>query len=96
MIIGWVFFRADNVGMAVHWLATMFYPVKVVGQSLPGQTGLIVLLPIAAVVAHFCRNTWEIEHKWSMPVGVAMTILFLAALLTITAGQQSPFLYFQF
>jgi hypothetical protein len=56
----------------------MFYPVKVVGQSPAGSDRIDRPLAYCRrVVAHFCRNTWEIEHKWSMPVWVsAMPILF--------------------
>ena len=96
VVIGWTIFRADNLQMAAQWLSAMFSPARGLGGNLPGQLGLLLLLPIAGVLAHVCRNTFELKHGWSAPAGLGLTFLFVAALATITAGQQSPFLYFQF
>jgi len=96
IVVGWVVFRAENLDMAGRWLAAMFVPTDAFIARMPGQLGLTLLLLIAGLIAHMGRNTFEMKHRWSTPTGAAMTLLFLAALFSVTAGQPSPFLYFQF
>jgi len=92
--IGWVFFRSDSFSVAAGMLARMF--AFSTGDLFPGLIGLLVALAIAAGIAHFAPNTFELNHQWNSWTVAGLGLGYAAALLTIASGQQSPFLYFQF
>ena len=93
-MIGWVFFRSDNFSLAAVMLARMFSISA--GALFPGLVGLLVALAIAASIAHFAPNTFEMNHEWSSWTVAGLSLGYTAALLAIASGQESPFLYFQF
>jgi alginate O-acetyltransferase complex protein AlgI len=92
--IGWVFFRSDRLSVAAGMLARMF--TFSAGALFPGLIGLLVALAIAAAIAHFAPNTFELHHQWNSWTVAGLCLGYTAALLAIASGQQSPFLYFQF
>ncbi len=93
-MIGWVFFRSDNFSSAAAMLARMFSFSS--GVLFPGLVGLLVVLLIAAAIAHFAPNTFELNHEWNIWAVAGLALGYTVALLAIASGQQSPFLYFQF
>ena len=97
VLIGWVFFRADDMTMATQILKKMFgFVAGPVARTIPAESGLIACLLIAALVAHFARNTFELKHDWHPAAAAGIVTLFLVSMLVITSGHPSPFLYFQF
>jgi alginate O-acetyltransferase complex protein AlgI len=97
VLIGWVFFRADDMTMATQILKKMFGFVSgPIARTIPAESGLIACLLIAALVAHFARNTFELKHDWHPAAAFGIVTLFLVSMLVITSGHPSPFLYFQF
>jgi alginate O-acetyltransferase complex protein AlgI len=92
--VGWVFFRSQTFGMAASLLHSMFRCHA--GVSLPWQPGLLIMLAIAAIIAHSTPNTFDVRHEWNPWLSLAMAGLFAACVLAIYSGQESPFLYFQF
>jgi alginate O-acetyltransferase complex protein AlgI len=94
VVVGWVFFRSDNFSLAAAMLARLFSFSA--GSLFPGLIGLLVALLIAAAIAHFAPNTFEMKHEWNSWTVAGLTLGYTAALLAIASGQQSPFLYFQF
>jgi alginate O-acetyltransferase complex protein AlgI len=94
VIIGWVFFRSNNFSMALTLLHKMFWIQS--GISIPGMLGLTLALILAASIAHFSPNTFEIQHEWSPVQVTAMMFAFVLCIMIVTVGQRSPFLYFQF
>jgi alginate O-acetyltransferase complex protein AlgI len=92
--LGWVLFRSDSIGMAVQWLRKMFSWNP--GLSLSGSGALLFCLAVAAAVAHGAPNTFEIKHEWKPLAQLGWAVMLLACVFFIAAGQQSPFLYFQF
>ena len=97
VLIGWVFFRADDMTMATQILKTMFGVVSgPVARTIPAESGLIAGLLIAALVAHAARNTFELKHDWHPAAAAGIVTLFVVSMLVITSGHPSPFLYFQF
>lgn len=94
VVIGWLFFRSDNFSVAAAMLTRMF---SFSGDELfPGLVGLLVALLIAAAIAHFAPNTFELRHEWKSWTVAGLSAGYAAALVAIASGQQSPFLYFQF
>ncbi len=94
VIIGWVFFRSNNFSMALTLLHKMFWIQS--GIFIPGMLGLTLALILAASIAHFSPNTFEIRHEWSPVQVTAMMFAFVLCIMVVTVGQRSPFLYFQF
>ncbi|MEO5799546.1 MAG: MBOAT family O-acyltransferase [Gemmatimonadales bacterium] len=93
-MIGWVFFRADNLTMAVGVLGRMFSGFA--GSGVP-QAGLALgALGVAGVWGMFGPNIYDLDYspKWWKAAAVATA--FGAALALIAGDRTSPFLYFQF
>jgi alginate O-acetyltransferase complex protein AlgI len=94
VVIGWVFFRSESFSAAAAMLARMFsFSASV---FFPGLAGLLIALTLAAAIAHFTPNTFELKHDWNAWTVAGISLGYTAALLAIASGQQSPFLYFQF
>jgi alginate O-acetyltransferase complex protein AlgI len=93
VVIGWVLFRAADFTMASGLLGKMFWPSP---GELPLLSLLLPTLLLAAGVAHFGPNTFEMPHKWSPRMRFAMAAMFALCLAVIYGGQQAPFLYYQF
>jgi len=94
VVVAWVFFRSENFSVAAAVLTRMFTVSS--GELFPGLIGLLLVLIVAAAIAHLGANTFEMKHEWK-PLGVAaLSLGYTAALLAIASGLQSPFLYFQF
>src|SRR5204863_4082743 len=84
VLIGWVFFRADDLPMATQILKKMFGFVSgPVARTIPAQPGLIACLVIAALVAHFAKNTFELKHEWHPATAAGIAALFLVSMLVI-------------
>ncbi len=94
VLVGWVFFRADNLAMAGDLLGAMFGGVA--GPLFAGAALFVPVLAIAAAAAHLGKNTWELRHQWRPAAAVGLTALFAVCLGVIYAGFRLPFLYFQF
>ncbi len=94
VVVGWVFFRSADLTMAGHLLATMtgFHA----GATPERMSALLLLVGLAAIVAHVGSNTFEIRHEWRKPAVVGWAVLWIVALSEIATGTPSPFLYFQF
>jgi alginate O-acetyltransferase complex protein AlgI len=94
VVVGLIFFRCETFGKAATILGKMF--TWQMGAAPSGLLGLAVLLPIAAWWAHVGPNPFEMKHDWRGWQLSGVATLFLLAMVSITAGDESPFLYFQF
>jgi len=94
VVIGWVLFRSESFPMASRLLQMMF--TWNAGLHLAALPGLIALLALAAALAHWGPNTFEMKHQWGPAPALGLGILLVACMAFIYRGQQSPFLYFQF
>ena len=63
---------------------------------MPDLLGLLLIIIIAAVVAHGAPNTWRLRHAWGPVTNIGVAIFMLMVLTSLYAGASSPFLYFQF
>jgi alginate O-acetyltransferase complex protein AlgI len=94
VLIGWVFFRATDFGMARSLLATMFSPVA--GAGVPAVGLVLLLLTVAAWWSMAGPNPLEMNHERGWRWRVALAASFGGSLALIAGGRESPFLYFQF
>ena len=95
VVLGWVFFRADSMHAAASIFASMagLHGLGLSMATTPSGMGLACLL-VAAGIAFFSRNTWEMRLRPSLPSGVALACTLTLAILYLE--KESPFLYFQF
>jgi len=94
VVIGWTFFRADNFPMALGILQKMFLWTP--GAPFAGSFSLLAFLSLAAGLAHFGPNVFELSHQWKPLAALSLAALFIVCLFLIYGRQDSPFLYFQF
>ena len=99
--IGWVFFRAADLGDALRYLETMFgfRSMEPTGTLLSGliyQPYLLSTMVVAAVVVWGCPQTWD----WTRRLTPTKTGLTAAALVTslalLSTQAYTPFIYFIF
>jgi alginate O-acetyltransferase complex protein AlgI len=94
-LIGLVLFRSDSFTM-IHTILVAMFSWHPTASPMEGGFALIVVLAMAAWIAHLTRNTFEINHEWRPWAIVGLAGGYLACLLVIAGGRPSPFLYFQF
>lgn len=106
VVIGWVFFRADNLSAATDYLQVMFGSGNA-GIDFVYDTKFVYLLIAAAFFSFYGGikpiENWQINYLekpkegWRL-VGVAfvMAILFLASSGELAATGFNPFIYFRF
>jgi alginate O-acetyltransferase complex protein AlgI len=93
-VIGWVFFRSQDLTMALGLLRKMFIPTP--GASVPQALLATGALAIAAYWAMRGPNIHDMPHEWR-PIWVSALAAGFGASLAIIAGDRTaPFLYFQF
>jgi alginate O-acetyltransferase complex protein AlgI len=94
VIIGWVFFRAEDVTKAWYLLSAMFSWTP--GPLMSCAASLAAILAGAGAISHGAPNTFELNHDWRPAAVFGLTALFVLCLFVVIGGQNSPFLYFQF
>jgi alginate O-acetyltransferase complex protein AlgI len=93
-VLGLVFFRSESVGMAVSLFGVMFSWRS--GAPMVGAELLLAMLILSGAIAHFGRNTFELEHRWAPAQVAAFAALFGLCLIALYGSAATPFLYFQF
>lgn len=94
VLVGWVFFRSTDFGMAAHLLRLMFVPAT--GWAGPSPILAAIPIGIAATWAFAGPNPFELPHARSSRWNLVLSLAFGAALAIIAGTRSSPFLYFQF
>ena len=94
VVVGWVFFRSPTFTMAATLLREMF--VWHAGTGVVGEPLLLAMLVLAASIAHFSPNTFEMRHEWRPLATTGLLVLFALSLFAICGNRSTPFLYFQF
>jgi alginate O-acetyltransferase complex protein AlgI len=93
-ILGMAIFRSADLGMAGTLLGRMFTWQP--GPAFIGVDTLIVMLGVAAVIAHWAPNTWELRHRWAPSWAVGFAAAFAASLFVLFGSRPVPYIYFQF
>jgi hypothetical protein len=94
VLFGLVLFRAPNWATAKAIFARLFLPHT--GTALVGGGALGIMLIVAAGIAHWGPNTFEISHQWRPMATAALSLLFVLSMFLMYGAKISPFLYFQF
>jgi alginate O-acetyltransferase complex protein AlgI len=96
IVIGWVFFRATDMTMAMDLLHKMFVPQP---GEMPAEAAKFAMLTlIAGILARWAPNAFE-YHERFRPVAARMAAVACVmglAIALIAGSRASPFLYFQF
>jgi len=93
-VLGLVIFRSTGFDMVLTLLGTLFAFRG--GAEIAGANVLIVVLVVAAALAHAGPNTFEIRHQWSPSWAAGFAVLFGICLFTLYGSRPAPYLYFQF
>jgi alginate O-acetyltransferase complex protein AlgI len=94
VLIGWVLFRSSDFTMATALLSRMF--VLHSGPAMIGRPLLFGMIASATAIAQGASNTFEMDHRWSLPASVGLVLLLGASMFIIYGTRSAPFLYFQF
>jgi hypothetical protein len=101
-VFAWIFFRADNIGHAISYIAEI---LSLSLFSIPKFAGMGRALTIIILVATFVLLEWKgregqyaIAHlgiKWAPPLRYAMYYAIIIAIFWF-GGKEQQFIYFQF
>lgn len=98
VLAAWVFFRASSVGMAWQILGKMFGAAG--GGAWWPYAPLVFALPVLVVAHAVGRACEQRKTAFSLSPGAVYTpaiyVAALLALLLLSPGDSSPFIYFQF
>jgi alginate O-acetyltransferase complex protein AlgI len=101
VLVGWVFFRAPDLGAAGRYLGAM------AGLGDPGPAAALLggvlyrphdllVVAVAAVVAFAAPQTWDWTRRLPWWKGLACVLLLWLALVVLETEGYSPFIYFIF
>ena len=104
IILGWVMFRAENVEKAFTFYKAMFSaksfsfsePLEwqITGASITALViGYILIFAMPVIEA---KTKINIKETRAIPMQVGAVVLFIIAVIKLSAESYSPFLYFQF
>lgn len=101
VVIGWVFFRADDIDYALHYLKDMFVPNSAeITYSVAQQfTSMFVICLFIAIIFSVARFEFLQRIKLWMNsnfVRVRYLLLWIISVLYLTGIQYNPFIYFKF
>jgi len=94
VVVGWTLFRAASLSDALTLLHRMLLPHG--GILVENALSLAVMLVLAAALAHWGPNTFEMTHQWEPLPAFGFAIAVVLCLVMMYGGRISPFLYFQF
>lgn len=107
VMIGWVFFKADNIGAAFGYIKSMFGLVKVKQNGFTWQwyltkyhifiliTGLIAMLPQAKQAFYILKEKIN-EKTFTIVCNIGTIFLLILSIMYVMTSTYNPFIYFQF
>ena len=110
VMVGWVFFRAENLPAAITFLRAMFgmggvemSPLRLTWFLTPEVrlallAGILGSMPIVPVVRELLDQAGASWRAWAAQgaATAALFAVFLASLLQVAARSYNPFIYFRF
>ena len=105
VIIGWVVFRAENLGAFGNYITSMFGGTALTDDMFLGYfadkaviflLAVVFSLPIAQKVNELCRRNAALGKVQNVLYPIVIFVLFLASAAYIVKGSYNPFIYFNF
>ena len=101
VLISWVFFRAETLGDAARYLATMAglttaQPGAVLLNGLIYQPLYVGTILLAAVITWGCPQTWDFTRILTPARGLAAVLALWLAVVVLFTQAYNPFIYFIF
>ncbi len=103
VMLGWVMFRAENVARALSFYRAMFSAPAGFSEAMDWQiTGSAVTALLTGYILVAAVPLWEkltggnLKETRNPFIQTLMIVLFLLAVIKLSAKSYSPFLYFQF
>ncbi len=108
ILIGWVFFRADNLTIAIDYIKCMFvfningleaiYSILNVENITFCIAAIIFSTPIISFIKNKICEKVKDNNIWILEIieFIILIIIFLLAILYMTGSSYSPFIYFRF
>jgi alginate O-acetyltransferase complex protein AlgI len=100
--LGWVFFRAPDLGTAVDYLCSLL-PYNVPGpaqatlvRGMLYSTDHLLWMATAATVAFFGVDTWQLSKNVNPLRAAGALLLLVWSLVAMSTQSYNPFLYFRF
>ena len=99
--IGWVFFRADDLGEALRYLHSMLglstvEPSRAVLAGIMYQPYLAGTVAAAALVTWSCPQTWDWTRRLTAARAGLVVAALVVALALLSTQAYNPFIYFIF
>ncbi len=101
VLVGWVFFRSNDLSRATAYLASMFgFGEHSSSASL--LSGLVykpyylIAFGLAAVSIWFVKDTWEWTQKLTPSKALCCVGAFMVAIIVLVTQEYNPFIYFIF
>ena len=101
VLVGWVFFRANDLGASTAYLASMF-GIGNHGASatlLPGlmyKPYYLIAFALAAIAVWFVPDTWEWTQNMSRRKALVCAGVFILSIVVLVTQEYNPFIYFIF
>ena len=100
--LAWVFFRADDLSRAMHYLASLFNlgsrpsANALLLRAIFYEPSHVVIMLLAAAIAFFGVQVWDLSRHVTPFRAVWALSIFACAVVVMSAQSFNPFLYFQF
>ena len=104
-MLGWVFFRADTIAQAGHYIARLFVSISVQPLAIDVSARAWAAIALAAVTAFMPESWWD-RLGWTSALPATRvqvagrilvgTALFLLACAALANQSYNPFIYFRF
>ncbi len=101
VLIAWVFFRAETLKSALHYLASMFAVGSVPETSLLVQGILyqpfyLLVMSTAAIVVWAAPQSWDWSRELTVKKGLLTALVMVLSVMMLTLQSYNPFIYFNF
>ena len=108
IIIGWVFFRADNLTLAVDYIqklfafdfsserALFFSDFFELETLIAFTLAILFCFPTYSFIKNFVTKKWSNNIVLRLSYYVFVLVLLFTSIVYVTAGSYNPFIYFRF